>query len=350
MKTVLTERMTVQHAALAEYSGAETAARFGDVNAEFAAITQSCGVYDLGWRAKIKVTGDDRVRWLNGMVTNNVRDLSPNRGNYNFILSPQGRILGDMYIYNRGDHLLIDTERAQLASLLKLLEHYIIMDDVELADITDALTSIGIQGPQTDKILRAVGISSATVDPLSIHEVAWNGVTVSVARIPNEDYPTYELWLSREAALQLWDALVRAGAKPVGFEALEKFRVLTGVPRYGQDIREKDLPQETGQQRALDFNKGCYVGQEIVERIHSRGNVHRTFTGFVLSGDVVRGAKVKAGEKEVGEVTSVARVPVNGNERVLAMGFIRREAGGVGAEVVVGDALARITKLPFRDL
>ena len=102
MRTALADHLDPSGASLGAYAGAETAARFGDVNAEFAALTKDAGVYDLGWRAKIKVTGEDRVRWMNGMVTNNIRDLKPNEGNYNFVLSPQGRIQGDMYIYQRG--------------------------------------------------------------------------------------------------------------------------------------------------------------------------------------------------------------------------------------------------------
>ncbi|MCU1311834.1 MAG: glycine cleavage protein aminomethyl transferase, partial [Candidatus Angelobacter sp.] len=118
-KTSLAEKIeaTGGAAKLGEYSGAETVARFGDAKAEFAAITTSCGVYDLGWRGKIIVTGEDRSRWLNGMVTNNIKDLPLNSGDYNFLLNAQGRIQGDMYVYNRGEYLLIDTERSQVEHL-----------------------------------------------------------------------------------------------------------------------------------------------------------------------------------------------------------------------------------------
>jgi aminomethyltransferase len=114
------------------------------------------------------------------------------------------------------------------------------------------------------------------------------------------------------------------------------------------DIRDRDLPQETAQQQALNFTKGCYIGQEIVERIRSRGNVHRTFTGFVLNGAADRGTKVIANEKEVGELTSVATVPVNGTEKILALGYIRREAGAGGAQVKVGETTATVASLPFK--
>lgn len=348
MRTALADHLAVSGVTLGNYAGAEAAARFGDVNAEFAAITSSVGVYDLGWRAKIRVTGEDRERWMNGMVTNNVRDLKPNQGNYSFVLSPQGRIQGDMYIYQRGDALLIDTEVSQREALLKLLDHFIIMDDVELTDITAELTSIGVQGPRATEILKTIGIEPSCADPLIVCDVAWQGATIQVTRMVSDDFLTYELWLSAEVAPRLWDALVSAGAKAVGYEALEKFRVFAGVPKYGQDIRDRDLPQETDQTHALHFAKGCYIGQEIVERIRSRGAVHRGFTGFVLERAVDRGAKVVSGEKEVGELTSVACVPVNGSEKVLGLGYIRREAGKPGARVKVGETDATVASLPFK--
>lgn len=348
MRTALADHLAASEATLGTYAGAETAARFGDVDAEFAAITRSAGVYDLGWRAKLQVTGGDRERWLNGMVTNNVRDLKPNQGNYNFVLSPQGRIQGDMYVYQRGESLIIDTEMSQREALLKLLDHFIIMDDVELGDISGELTSLGVQGPRATEMLKSVGIEPSCSDPLIVCDVKWQGATIQATRMVSDDFLTYELWTSPEVAPKLWDALVAAGAKPVGYEALEKFRVFAGVPKYGQDIREKDLPQETEQTHALHFAKGCYVGQEIVERIRSRGAVHRGFTGFVLAQPAERGTKVIAAEKEVGELTSVARVPVNGSEKILGLGYIRREAGKPGAHVKIGEAEATVASLPFK--
>ena len=126
---------------------------------------------------------------------------------------------------------------------------------------------------------------------------------------------------------------------PVGSEALERLRIADGIPLYGVDIRERDLPQETEQVRALNFNKGCYVGQEIVERIRSRGNVHRKFTGFLIegAGNVAAGDKIISGEKEVGEITSVGVLPTPSGERTAALGYIRREVGAPGREVTVGD-------------
>ena len=137
----------------AEYRGATTAARFGDPQAEFAALREGCGVYDLGYRAKISLTGGDRVRWLNGMVTNNVRDLAPGQGVYAFLLNAQGHILGDLYAYNRGESIVVDTDRCQLEKMLATFDHYIIMDDVEVKDLSAEITALGIGGPKAHEIL-----------------------------------------------------------------------------------------------------------------------------------------------------------------------------------------------------
>ncbi len=137
----------------------------------------------------------------------------------------------------------------------------------------------------------------------------------------------------------------------MGRDALEIYRVAQGLPRYGQDIRERDLPQETGQQRALNFNKGCYVGQEIVERIRSRGNVHRTFTGFQVHGaPPAPGTKILTQDKDVGEITSSAAVPAHDGNQTIALGYIRREVGVAGKEVQVADSTALVTELPFTAL
>jgi folate-binding protein YgfZ len=349
-KTALSEMLAGSGGSLRPYAGAETPANFGDLEGEFSAITTGCGVYDLGWRAKITATGEDRVRWMNGMVTNNIKDLPKNHGNYNFVLSAQGRILGDMYIYNRGEDLLIDTERSQAEPLLKVLNHFVIMDDVELRDISEQLTSMGVQGPKSEDVLKQIGIAPQCADPLVLCELTWNGHSIALTRMINPDYLTYEIWLSPQGAREMWKALAAAGALPIGTDALEKFRLLAGVPRYGVDITERYLPQETNQNTALNFSKGCYIGQEIVERIRARGQVHRTLTGFVLNAEVERGAKILVGEKELGEITSSTKVrlPKSAEEKVLALGYIRREAEKPGTAVQVGNTSGVVASLPFK--
>ena len=141
------------------------AADFGDVRAEFEALVTGRGVYDLSARAKIRISGGDRVRWLNGMVTNNVRDLKPGYGVYAFLLNPQGHILGDLYAYNRGESLLLDSDQSQVHKLLETFDHYIIMDDVEVANVSDKLTAVGISGPKAGDPSSALAKSCLRISP-----------------------------------------------------------------------------------------------------------------------------------------------------------------------------------------
>ena len=348
LKTALYDRLRAMGARMEEYSGAETASAFGDIASEFRELNSGCALYDLGWRAKVEITGGDRVRWLNGMVTNNVKDLPVNRGNYSFVLNPQGRILGDLYTYNRGDWLLVDTERSQLESLLKLFEHYIIMDDVEVSDKSDSLAAIGIQGPRAGAALARAGIDDPGLEPMQLGDLTFRGTKIALTRMASPEFPTYEIWAPATATPEVWDSLIQAGAAPVGTEALEKFRVMIGFPKYGTDIRARDLPQETDQQHALNFTKGCYVGQEIVERIRSRGSVHRKFQGFVLEGELPsRGTKLEAHGKEVGELTSINRIPTSNGDRSVALGYIRREALEGGAKITYPGGEAKPSEVPF---
>ncbi len=353
-RTALSEKLADEGLGLKNYRGADTVEVFSDPRDEFEALRSGAAVYDLGWRSKLVLTGNDRVRWLNGMVTNNVRDLPVNRGVYSFVLNAQGRILGDLYAYNRGEYLLVDTDRAQLDPMRELFDKFIIMDEVELTLIDDKLTAFGIAGPAANDILaditREHALFSNGLEPLQIFDTTWAiNFGYSIVRSDFPLVPAYELWLAPEHVGTVWNRLTISGATPVGFEALELARVAAGIPRYGVDIRDRDLPQETAQQRALNFNKGCYVGQEIVERIHSRGAVHRTFTGFKFAHRQLPppGSKIQDAGKEVGEITSVATVPCDGGQGSIGIGYIRREAGTPGKTVDVDGVPAVVTTPPL---
>ncbi|HVH85432.1 MAG TPA: hypothetical protein VM912_01820 [Terriglobales bacterium] len=347
LRTPLYETLAKSGARMGEYGGVETASQFGDVKREFHELTSGCAIYDLGWRAKLAVTGNDRMRWLNGMVTNNIKDLPVNRGNYSFVLNPQGRILGDLYTYNRGEYLLIDTEHSQLDNLLKLLRRYIIMDKVELVDKSSELSAIRIQGPKAPDILKKTGLADPGLEPMQVADLTWNDNAIMLTRMASDEFVTYELWAGTQTVAQVWNALLTAGAVPVGSEALERFRVMIAIPKYGTDIRDRDLPQETQQDHALNFTKGCYIGQEIVERIRSRGNVHRTLQAFHLQGEFPSvGSKLQADGKDVGEITSVSRIPSESGDQAIALGYIRREALESGAKITYPGGEAKPAEAP----
>ncbi len=333
-----------------EHSGVTTAADLGDTRAEFQALLSGCGLYDQSSRAKIAVTGGDRVRWMNGMVSNNVRDLAPGHGVYAFMLNAQGRIQADLYIFQHGDSLLVDTERGQRDKILQLFDHYIIADDVELADISDKLTALGLTGPESRRVLERAGIAVPDLAPLEFCspkcDCACGCLRCTLVKGDESGGASYEIWLTPDQLKSTWDALITAGATAVGAEGLELRRISFGIPRYGVDIRERDLPQETGQTRALNFTKGCYLGQEIVERIRSRGAVHRQFSAFAVEGALPEpGAKILAEEKEVGEITSSAILPLPGGDRAVALGYLRREAAG--KDLAAGTAKLKPASIPI---
>ncbi|GAC1430107.1 MAG: glycine cleavage T C-terminal barrel domain-containing protein [Terriglobales bacterium] len=349
--SALLEMMTSTSAHLENYSGTQTAADFGNVRAEFNALISSCGIYDLGWRAKIALTGGDRTRWLNGMVTNNVRDLPVGHGLYAFLLNPQGRIQGDLYAFNRSNSLLLDMDRLQVEKILAIFDHYIIMDDVEVSDQSATLTAIGIAGPASGAILQTAGFDLPELKPLQFADVSWRGKPVTFVRSDKQTGESYELWITPENAAEVWETLVRAGAVPVGTTAFDLFEIAAGIPRYGCDIREKDLPQETEQERALNFSKGCYIGQEIVERIRSRGAVHRKFTGFAVHGSIpTPGTRMQIEGKDVGEVTSSASLPIEDRDYPVARGYLRREFAVPGKELVAGETKFIVVNLAFPEI
>jgi aminomethyltransferase len=339
------------------YAGAETVLNFGSKADELTALRHGCGVFDLGWRGKLVLSGEDRVRWLNGMVTNNTRDLVQDFGNYNLVLNAQGRIQGDLMVFQRGEFFVMETEAGQLPSIREFLERYIIMDDVEIGDISTRLTSIGVAGPKAMEVLQRAGVNPSAARTGQVLDGIWNGMGYSLVKDPIEARDWWELWLSQDNVEAFWHALAAAGAAPVGVEALEWHRILLGLPRMGVDTGARVLPQETGQEYALHYTKGCYIGQEIVERIHSRGQVHRRLAGVIVEGELPPpGSKLLAGEKEIGEVTSGAEMVVDEVRRTLALGYVKREAipVGVGTQaapgesVTVGGSAAKITQLPFQ--
>jgi len=295
------------------------------------ALLHGAGIAPLDHTGWIRVTGSDRTRWLNGMATNSVQDLAPGTGAYNFFLNAQGRIQADGNIFVSEDELLIETNLQQVPTLIPYLDHYIIMDDVELVDITESRHGLTLIGPQAPSLLAKLGIASGSGKELESQTLSWNSSTVIVIRAHGDIVPRFELWTANaEGSRKLRQALEGAGAVPCEQAAIDWLRVLEGTPLYGTDIRDRDLPQETNQTRALHFNKGCYLGQEIVERIRSRGSVHRTFTTFRLEGSLPpSGTALTAGEKQVGELTSAMSLPISnedGGSLQLGLGYIRREA------------------------
>jgi folate-binding protein YgfZ len=358
---------TVKPLKLTAYHEALTPLEFDAPEQEIAALVSGAAIHDLGWLRRVAVHGEDRFRWLSGMVTNTVNDLFPNTGAWNLVLNAQGRIQGDLTVWREGEELSaqrrktaantpgntdrvedpllgtpfagesgLDLEIAadQYDRLMAHLNRFIIMDDVELVPLdgepsggVGSETAIGLTGPRADEVLGRLGLP-VFVHPMRGKCVEYNGLDLRILRGYGVLAQHYEIWLPSAGLRKFWDALRTAGATRVGAASLEAFRIAEGIPVYGIDIAERDLPQETSQMRALHFNKGCYLGQEIVERIHSRGSVHRHLRHLELTGPApAAGAKLTMdGGAAVGEITSVAELTLASGNRIFALGMIRGEA------------------------
>jgi folate-binding protein YgfZ len=339
---------------LEELAGACSIPVFSDLSQEVAALVEGAGAFDLGYRGQIAVGSADRLRWLNGMLTNNIQGLAEGMGSYNFVLNAQGRIQGDCDAFQLPDQLLVITDRSQIPALMAHFDRFIIMDDVALEDISSTRTALGLAGPLAPQLLAALGVSvPKAAAPASPSDNLWL-IQTRICGVPVQltgGYPTaaprFELWCANESVRMLWDVLLAAGAIPCGIHAAEALRVLDGTPRYGVDLGERDLPQETSQTRALHFAKGCYLGQEIVERIRSRGAVHRRLAQFTLSSEpAALPLEITAAGAAAGRITSTALY----NGTCYGLGIVRAEAvernpaldySGGTATVVTHPPLAR---------
>lgn len=282
------------------------------------AFFESAALFELPGRGRIRAYGEDRKRLLHAMVTNHVEQLEPGQGCYAFFLNAQGKILSDVRVLAQQDHLLLDVEPARRTFVYEHLDKYIIADDVTLEDISDQMTTLALEGPAAAAILESTG---APVPVNDYDSMDWAGRLV--VRNSYTGAPGYHVYLSPLDAPVLRETFLDARAAEVSMDAVETARLLHAQPLYGIDIGEANLVQETQLMHAMHFSKGCYLGQEIVERVRSRGHVNKLLTRLHIDGSepVAAHTKVLAEGKEAGEITSAAFDPRNGY--TVALGYVR---------------------------
>src|SRR5262245_7979283 len=267
------------------------------------ALREKAAYLDLSARGKIFAFGEDRVRLLHAMTTNHVQQLQPGQGCYAFLLTPQGRILADVNLFVLPDRILLDVEPEVRERAYQHLDKYIIADDVTLQDSSDALTAVAVEGPAATEVMFEL---SAPIpdDPWS--HLDWGGRIVARVSVTGE--PGFRIFAPKEHGADLIGALNMAGLSPAQAEEIRVVRLERAKPRYGEDISENTLPQETQQMHALHFRKGCYIGQEIVERIRSRGHVNRMLVGLRIDSTEApaSGTRLSAGGVQAGGVTTAA--------------------------------------------
>lgn len=299
----------------------------------YESLRSSAAWLDLSSRGKIRMTGEDRVRLLHAMSTNNIQELAEGRGCYVFFLNVQGRILADAHVYNLGESLLLDTEPESTEKVMEHLDKYIIADDVTLTDETATLAAIGVEGPASEAVLAKLGAPAPGERESS---AVWqNGF---VAAVSETGALGFRIFVPAAGKADLVSQLSAAAVTEADRDAVRVVRLEHAKPRYGDDISERYLVQETNQLQAVSFTKGCYLGQEIVERVRSRAQIHRVLAPIRIHAEMPPEAKTKltVEGKDAAEITSAAFSPAFGE--VVALGYVRVEHAQGGAEMLVAGS------------
>ncbi len=357
MKSALSAWLESQGISLTADRGIELPNAFTNPQDEHATVCKKAGLIDLSFRTQVKLTGEDRNDFLQGMLSNDVKALQPGAGCLATLLTEQGRIVAEVRVYAEESAVLLDLDAHIKDKTVEALGRFLIADDVEIEDLSAHQVTIAVQGPSAAEVLAGAGLSSLPEQDLQHQAGTIADVHVRVIRSDRTGKGGYEFHVPSGRATTVWQALSQLnGLLPVGHTALNMLRVEAGIPWYGLDMDEDRIVLEVGLDRAISFNKGCYLGQEVVERASARGHMNRQLSGFLLGEDQdswdslpTRGDKLFKDTKEVGWLTSVTASPTLG--RPIALGYVRREYGEPGSRLRIDrpdtDMIAEVTKLPF---
>lgn len=357
--TPLKEIHTMSGAEFGEYSGWTMPADFGNTVEEYRAVRTKAGITDLSHRGKLRMSGRDCAKFLQGMVSNDVENLPLGQWVYCTMLTVKGRMITDMRVLKKADSLLIDLEPGMNTKIKELLEKYRLSYKADIDDVTQELALLSINGPSSVQIVeKAFGEQAGGPGGLAENgfvQTRLDDAAVTLARTNRVGELGFDLYVPAESAPGVWEVVCSAGKEhglvPVGLEALDVLRIEVGIPLFGVDMTEDTIPLEAGLDRAISYEKGCYVGQEVVARIHYRGHVNRHLVGFEVDGEELppAGTKLVSGEKEIGRITSAAYSPAL--DGVIALGYIRRELREPGTVVMLsegsGDRAAKVADIPF---
>ena len=327
-------------------------AGYGSIEEEVRAVRRRAGMIDWSDRAKLRLTGSERVTFLDGLVTADLKILTPGMSAYALFLNEKSRVLGDLRVYAFADSLVLDIEAAQKDTILQLMEKARVSDDVEFHDLGLA-GHVEVHGPAAGDLVAGV----LTVDPRALPQDAFLTFAVDktheghVGRVRGLGELGFAIWSPGSSLSELWDALSRRDVTPIGRDSFEVLRIEAGTPRFGMEMGEDTLALEVAPDFALSFTKGCYVGQEIVARGTYVGQVRRKRFGLRVDADVppVRGDKVSKGNREVGKVTSGTWSPTTG--WVIALALLRVDEVSSKDTLFIDrggwDLRAQIHPLPF---
>jgi folate-binding protein YgfZ len=363
LKSPLDESHTHLGATMVERDGWSVPASYGDILFEYAAVREfGVGLIDLSSRGRMLVSGTEAVQFLNGLITNDMKTLADNSWMPAAFPNVQGRLIASVRVArlkdgatgrNVGPTFLLDTEAATHERVLKTIERFTLAGDFRVSDITTQTIHLSVQGKNAARVIRSV-ISEEAVGlaPNSAKQLTWQESEITVIRATHTGEDGFDLIAHVERAKDLWDALEGAGARPVGYDALEILRIEAGLPRYGVDMDDSNVVTEAGLDTAVSYTKGCYVGQEIIARIKYRGHVAKKLSGVVFdqAAKIGAGMTIKSADgKEAGRITSTTYSPHLG--RTIALAFLQYDyiAAGTSVKIVSEseEIQARVTDLPF---
>jgi len=312
-------------------------------DAQYEAARNHAAVIRADWMGLLKLTGQERQSWLQGMVTNEVEKLTPGQGCYAAHLTAQGKLVAPMTVLATDEDLLLLVERPAITKLAAVFDKLIIMEDVQVHDLSEEYEVLSLFGPNARNVISAWTGQILPALPLYNHTLLPQG------RVIESDLG-YDVIVRRETSGQAFDDIAAAGATKIGDATWNVLRTEAGLPLYGVDVDETTTMPELGQ-RGISYDKGCYIGQEVVARIKYIGHVNRRFVGFVCEGASTPEVPlaVRATGKDAGTVTTV--VFSQKLEKAIALGFVNRIAAepGTAVELVgaAGVTPARVSALPF---
>jgi len=325
-----------QRATLVDQDGWLLPEQFGDPASEYQAVRNSAGIFDLADRAMLQFTGDDRLSYLQGMLSNDLRPLKTFDGQQAAILTQQGKVIADVRVLCSLNSFYVDFWEPLKEKILTHLNRYLVADDVEIHDPNEPWKMLSLQGPKAAAILdRLFAGAELPAQPNHHGMVQFDGTPVCVVRADRSGYGGFDLVVQIAQISAFAQRLAGLGAAWVGARAQNILRVEAGIPRYGVDFSEDNLLLEVALNDAVSFTKGCYLGQEVVERIRSRGHVNKKLCGLLLEGNSPAGSgdKLHASDKEVGQITS--SVTSLALQRPIALGYINRDFCAPGTKLVV---------------
>ena len=322
-----------------------------EIQSEYRAAREAAALFDRSTLGKATVTGRDRLSFLQGMLTNDVKGLAPGQGAPAAFLDAHGKVTALLVVYAATDRVLLELPPSMTEKTLQTIDRYLISEKAYFEAADDAFAILSVQGPGARALLEGLGGASLELAPYSHAETSIAGAPCRVINRSESPAGGFHVWAAPEHAGALRGALGEAGARPAGQETLEVLRVEAGQPWYPQDVDDSVILPETRLESLVSYTKGCYIGQETVARVKYRGHVNRALSGLVVEGERVPepGARVTAEGKDVGRITSAVRSIALG--RPIALGYVRREHFAPGTAVTVvdgaGEQPARVAALPF---